>query len=49
MAGVVGIFSLVISDIITTKNKKAIYAAFDRKILMGGIGFDHIPRAEKDI
>jgi hypothetical protein len=48
MAGVVGNFSLIINHIITTKNKKAMYTDFDGKILMGGIVFDHVPRAEKE-
>jgi hypothetical protein len=48
MAGVVGNFSLVIMNIITTKNKKAIYADFDRKILMEGVVFDHVPQTENE-
>jgi hypothetical protein len=48
MAGVVGIFSLIISDIITTKNKKAMYTDFDGKILTGGIVFYHVSQAEKE-
>jgi hypothetical protein len=48
MAGVVGIFSLVIINIITTKNKKAMYTDFDGKILTGGIVFDHVPQVEKE-